>query len=125
MNKKIKEMVMRNRHMPDVEAFLNRAVDLVPEFEEYVMDDAALDAVLEAFAEAIWEEDDPEDNHEFRTTRNWMRGFSLLFWTERIDGAQDYKEIELEFMDLMAKYWAADPDFLVHADTRLLMPSNN
>jgi hypothetical protein len=112
--KTVKQEVMKYKEMPDVKAFAERLAERIGRPE------ADPEMILEVMADEVFKDWDPSQmNYEYRKTRNWMRAFGYLFWTERIE-EQDYSEEEREFMDILARYWSADPDFLEFKGMRLL-----
>jgi hypothetical protein len=116
MDSRILDLVMEYKEMPDIQAFAKKLAISMGK------PDADPEIILEIMAQETFKGWEPEiDNYEWKKSRNWMRAFSLLFWTERVDGESDYHEDSLELMDILARYWISDSDFELHSSTRLLI----
>lgn len=106
---------------PDVQAFLRKSKEKVGR------EDIPDEVILDAYLESVFKDWEVIDTLEFKKTRNWVSAFSLVFWTELEDGAEDYTVWEKEFMMMFYKYMVTKyPDLDKYLDTRLYgLPNMN
>jgi len=118
----LKEKFMQHQWDPDVQEFAKELSELVPEME------IPLDLILETVFEKLITgmASMVTQTHEYKKSKNWYRSLSLIIWTEMQDGAEDYTERELKFLQLfMNKMSGYYPDLDYHKNTRLILPSKN
>jgi len=107
------------RYEPEIREFLDKVKEVITRrnVPDYF--------IIEAFSDQVFDVQMKPRKEDPRTD-NLGKVYSLFLYTERFDGAEDYTDAEIQFMDLMIKFvFDKDPDLRYHRNTRLILPSKN